>query len=173
MNNLKTTKKEVKVFLFILAFLGVVFLANYDKTKKEKQQIIQEQIRVQNSFIEKCPISISGYIWQNDKNSSISISIKNNSDYTVSAVNFIFQCYDVYGDEMTYSPYKATYKKYCIDSGKNKNIEYVIPKYTKSVKIYVYNVYYKNNYQKEWGTRDISLKEVYLYAPVTYVEYTR
>lgn len=170
---MKTTKKKVTVFLFILAFLCFSLLTNYNKTQKEKAQIIQEQIRVQNSFIEKCPISISGYIWQNGRSSSISISIKNNSAYVVSAVGFAFQCYDVFGEKLTASPYQATYREYCIDSGKNKKAEYIIPKYTKSVKIYVYNVYYKNNYQKEWGTRDITLNEVYLYTPVTYVEYTQ
>ena len=169
---MKKSKKKVKIFLFMLAFLSVAYLANYNKTKKEDQQIIQEQIRVQNAFIEKCPISISGYIWQNRRSSSISISIKNNSAYVVSAVSFIFQCYDVFGEKMTERPYKATYKKYCIDSGENKEGEYIIPNYTKSVRIYVYGVYYKNNYHREWGTRDISLKEVYMYAPVTYVEYT-
>lgn len=157
----------------MLAFLSVSCLANYNKAKKENQQIIQEQIRVQNSFIEKCPVSINGYIWQNGRGSNIFISIKNNSAYVISAVNFIFQCYDVYGKKMTERPYIATYKKYCIDSGENKNSEYILPNYTKSVKIYVYGVYYKNNYHKEWGTRDISLNEVYMYAPVTYVEYTQ
>lgn len=157
----------------MLAYLGLACGINCNKTQKEAQQVIQEQIKIQNCFIEKSPVAVSGYIWQNSKNSSIIINIKNNSDYVVSAVNFIFQCYDVYGEETTYSPYRTTYKKYCIDSEKNQKSEYIIPHYTKSVKIYVYSVYYKNNYHKEWGTRNISLDEVYMYAPVTYVEYTR
>lgn len=167
------SKKKGFFLLFFLIYLVTVCYTNYNKAQEEDQLVIQEQIRLQDFFTKKSPVSVSGYIWQHNKNSSITINIKNNSDYVISAVNFIIQCYDVYGEEMDYSPYRATYKKYCIDSGENQTSEYIIPNYTKTVKIYVYNVYYKNNYQKEWGTRNISLEEVYIYAPVTCVEYTR
>lgn len=143
------------------------------QNRKEIKQLVQEQMILQSCFMEKMPVSISGYIRQNNNNSSIDIYIRNNSEYVISAVKLVLQCYDVYGKEMWDTPFGISYKTYCIDSGKTQNVAYFIPHYTKFAKIYVYSVYYEKNYQKEWGTRDITLDEIYAYAPVIDVEYTR
>ena len=157
------------VVIFFISFL-CVFLGLCEDREKIKEKAMGKP-GVQTCFYGVTPVSISGYIRQEEKISILSIAIKNNTENTISAVKFYVVCYNVYGEKIEGAEWAYTYQSKCIEKGKSKTHEVGVPKYTKSVRVYTYSVYYKNNERVEWGTRKISTQDVKEYAPVTCIEY--
>lgn len=147
------------IFLIVNIFIGVIEKEN---SRQENQQNIV--------FLEM-PVHIGGYILQGSNISELHLSIKNNTQHTVSAVRFLVECYNVYGEKMPNCDKSCIYQTNCIESGKVRTALYGLPKNTKSIKLYIYSVYYKNNSYVEWGSRNLTKAQVKNYAPTLHIEY--
>lgn len=84
----------------------------------------------------------------------LTVSIKNNGKKDISAVKFYVVPYDVYGEEITgWTSQNNLYTDTTIKAGKSNTISYqFIEDSVKTVKLYVYSVYYADG--TEWGNKD-------------------
>lgn len=163
---MKIFKKILIVWSIIILIVCSLVIADFSgENQDEKIEKVGN-----TSFSYPVPIKINGYIFQNKQYSELHISLKNNTRYIISAVKFFVECYDVYGEDMGFDK-NYIYQKYCIEEGNYRTATCIIPRNTKSVKIYTYSVYYKNNYIREWGSRKIKKTALKTFVPYTHIEY--
>lgn len=160
--------KWLTIASIIFIFLCPIF---FPKTVEEERTPTVQTEKVAYDFA-NCPIKVTGRIIEDGENYILDLTFDNLGEHTISAIKCIFVCYNVYG-EQNGRPRSFTYQRYCIDAYGSRNAKYLISRYNKSVKLYAYSVYYKNNYKEEWGYRNISCNNVIDNAPVTYIEYLR
>ena len=84
----------------------------------------------------------------------LTISVKNTTEKEIAAVQFYAVPCNVYGEEITgWTSQNKLYTDTAIAPGKSTSIEYqFIEDSVKTVKLYVYSVYYADG--TEWGNRD-------------------
>ena len=152
-------KKMKKIFLWFLAcyislawFIGLL-------VRCQKEDI---------SFSTPPPVDINACI--DSHNSWLKISFTNNSPYTIAAIKFYFECFNVYGEYIKNSNCNCIYQRHSIQAGEVKECKYYISKSNvKSIKIYLYSVYFKNNCYPEWGYRELSPEQI-KYSPAIRIE---
>ena len=156
--------------LYILLIFSISFCVILNVLSKIYLQQDSNKEMTRTYAFADVPVSIGGNIQQQKKISQLLISIKNNKKYTISAVKFLVECYNVYGEYLQYADRKYIYQEYYIQGGESNKAVCDIPKSVKSVRIYVYSVYYKNNCYVEWGYRNLSAQEIKNFAPMVYIE---
>lgn len=161
---MKITKKQ---FLFWFAFLYfiVCIITRIDENHATK-------LKIDKAFSTSAPVNISGHISPERNHTKLCLRIENTAPYSISAVQFIIESYDVYGNQIHNWQKRYIYQTKCIESNKQRSSFCIIPYDTKLVKLYIYSVYYKNNCYAEWGNRDLTNEEIITYAPTVYLEYS-
>jgi hypothetical protein len=107
------------------------------------------------AFEGDCGISASGEMGSSAINyPELGISITNNTDKEITAIKFYAVPYDVYGDEIKgWTSQNNLYTDTAIPAGSSTTIYYqFIEDSVKTVKLYVYSVYYADG--TEWGNKD-------------------
>ena len=90
----------------------------------------------------------------------LTVSIANTTEKEISAIQFYAIPYDVYGDEITgWTSQKNLYTDKPIKAGASTKVDYqLIEESVKTVKLYVYSVYYADG--TEWGDKDAFESEI-------------
>ena len=96
----------------------------------------------------------------------LTISITNTTNKDISAIQFYAVPCDVYGDEITgWTSQNKLYTDTTIGTGKTTSISYdFIEDSVKTVKLYVYSVYFSDG--SEWGNKDASKSTILEYGAV-------
>ena len=84
----------------------------------------------------------------------LTVEITNNTNKTITAIQFYVVPYDVYGDEITgWTSQNKCYTDTAIAAGKSNSVQFqFIENSIKTVKLYVYSVYFEDG--SEWGDKD-------------------
>lgn len=100
----------------------------------------------------------------------LSVSITNTSDKNIAAIQFWAVPLNVYGEELdNWSSQKELYTDETIPAGESTKVSFqLIDDEVKSVKLYVYSVYYEDG--TEWGDRNADEKDIIAGAPVIEVK---
>ena len=101
----------------------------------------------------------------------LTIAITNVSDKDIAAIRFYSVPYDVYGDEIKgWTTQKELSTDTTIPSGESNTLTYqFIEDSVKSVKLYVYSVYFTDG--TEWGDKDATKSEILKYASLINVDF--
>ena len=96
----------------------------------------------------------------------LNITITNITDKEIAAIKFYAVPYDVYGDEIKgWTTQKELYTDTAIPAGKTTTITYsLIENSVKSVKLYVYSVYFEDG--TEWGDKNATSSKILDGAPM-------
>lgn len=156
--------KSVIIFIIVLSIFYIIGLSGTNNVPKGNNVIVEETEIT--CFSEISPIHIGANI---DKK-FMNVYFHNESNKNITAIQILFICYDVYGKKFT-PIYKYQYDKYIVKPNKTNSVSLSIPKGTKYVDIYLYDVYYKNGEIPEWGSRELKTSEVLEYAPKFHFEY--
>ncbi|MBQ7024025.1 MAG: hypothetical protein IJN29_10605 [Akkermansia sp.] len=115
-------------------------------------------------FAGDCGITASAHL-QSDRflnHPHLCISIRNISGKNIAAIQFYAVPYDVYGNDISSSIFsqKRLYTDKLIPAGKGKEITFgpFLDQEMKSVKLYVYSVYFEDG--TEWGDREATRSEI-------------
>jgi len=175
----KTKKSILKKWWFwviiAIVFISVVSSSGSNTAEDNTVENNEKQNNVEttnNVFSGDCGITASA-----DVGTSIigfpelTISIKNTSDKDIAAIRFYSVPYDVYGDEIKgWTTQKELYTDSTIPAGASDTITYqFIEDSVKSVKLYVYSVYFADG--TEWGDKDATKSEILKYASLIKVDH--
>ncbi len=123
---------------------------------------------VATSFNGSCGISASAHLRSDDfiNHPYLRISVKNISGKDIAAIQFYAVPYDVYGKDISSSIFsqKKLHTDDLIAAGSSEQLNYgpFLDQKMKSVKLYVYSVYYADG--SEWGDKDATRSEILKYG---------
>ena len=119
-------------------------------------------------FSGDCGISASAHLKSDEfiNHPHLCISVKNVSAKNIAAIQFYAVPYDVYGKDLSSSLFsqKKLHTDDLIPAGGSKKLNYgpFIDQQMKSVKLYVYSVYFDDG--SEWGDKDATRSEILKYG---------
>lgn len=119
-------------------------------------------------FSADCGISASAHLKSDEfiNHPHLCISVKNVSAKNIAAIQFYAVPYDVYGKDLSSSLFsqKRLHTDDLIPVGGSKKLNYgpFIDQQMKSVKLYVYSVYFDDG--SEWGDKDATRSEILKYG---------
>ncbi len=168
--NKKAVKKPMMIALIV--FVVIVVIGSIASTSESdgtenadnKEIITQEDKVVENSdnkFTGDCGITASAEMGTDIIGMpELSISITNVSEKDIAAVKFYAVPCDVYGDEIKgWTRQDKLYTDTTITAGASDSLTYsFIEESVKTVKLYVYSVYFKDG--TEWGNKDATTSEI-------------
>ena len=125
------------------------------------EAVVKEDVSEKDSFQGECGIKASAHMGKSMINyPELQISVANKTKKEISAIKFYAVPYDVYGDEFKgWTSQKYLYTNDPIAAGKSTTLTYqLIEDSVKTVKLYVYRVYYADG--TEWGDKDAFESEI-------------
>lgn len=163
----------------VLIFIGTVAGAggetgssNNDVSAGTSQEQTKSTVAaVASVFDGDCGIVASAEIGNNIINfPELSITVTNTSDKEIAAIQFYAVPYDVYGDEIKgWTTQSKLYTDEPISAGGTVTKSYqLIEQSVKTVKLYVYSVYFADG--TEWGDKDATTSKILKSAPTVEVE---
>ena len=93
----------------------------------------------------------------------LKLNISNVVQNPISSIKLLFVCKNVYGEEINL--YTANYDKNPIEKDCFISLSYKVNHKIRFVDVKVYDVYFKENTENEWGKRDLKTKDIKEYAP--------
>lgn len=180
-------KKPSKKIGCLVAFFGVVMFggivgnlaketeasANRTTTPSETQaQTTQTSVQkktpapvptpTHSRYDGDCGITATAHLQSNDfiNHPQLKIDVRNVSGKDIAAIQFYAEPYDVYGKKLSsIFTQERLYTDDLIPAGKGEELNYgpFMEQKMKSVKLYLYSVYYADG--TEWGNRDASKQE--------------
>lgn len=171
-------------FIGLGVFAGIVGGAKKDAEKKPtnsapptatpapidepQQQTAVPTAAPSNKFDGDCGISASAHLKSDAyiNHPHLCISVRNVSGQNIAAIQFLAIPYDVYGRDLSSSIFSQERLRTddLIPVGKSEELHYgpFLDQKMKSVKLYVYSVYFEDG--TEWGDKDASRSEILKYA---------
>ena len=162
---------SVVVGTFVTA-CGLIDTSNQDIKNDVKQNQANPTVSTNVSIFDgDCGVSASAEIGKNIINfPEITITVTNTTDKEIAAIQFYAVPYDVYGDEIKgWSAQNWLYTDTAIPAGDTTVLSFqLIEESVKSVKLYVYSVYFSDG--TEWGDKDATSSQILKEAPTIVVE---
>lgn len=129
--------------------------------------VTTETAQAPSKFDGDCGISASAHLSSDIINHpQLKINVRNTSGKAIRAIQFYSVPYDVYGEEIDSFMFtqKKLYTDDLIPSGKSKTLTFgpFLLSNIKSVKLYVYSVYYDDG--TEWGDKEAISSEILKFA---------
>lgn len=152
----------VAIFL-VIAIVGAISSINGSKQNNNNDEQATELNAPAAEFSAPCGIEASAHM-QSDafiNHPELTITVKNISQKDIAAIKFLAIPYDVYGEEIkSFATQERLQTDDIIRKGVQKQIHYgpFILANIKSVKLYVYSVYYTDG--THWGNKDASRSEI-------------
>lgn len=167
-------------FIGLGVFAGIIGGAKKDAEKqqnnsatstpidKPQQQTAVPTAAPTNKFDGDCGINASAHLKSDAyiNHPHLCISVRNVSGKNIAAIQFLAIPYDVYGRDLSSSIFSQERLRTddLIPAGKSKELNYgpFLDQGMKSVKLYVYSVYFDDG--TEWGDKDASRSEILKFA---------
>ena len=169
--DLQSQKKNkgcvIGIAFIIILFIGGIgsAISNAAKlTANEKTGTNNDTINTPASNFEKdCGIEASAHVKSNGfiNHPELTITVKNVSGKDIAAIQFLAVPYDVYGEEIkSFASQENLYTDDIIRAGAQKQIHYgpFLLSNIKSVKLYVYSIYYTDG--TYWGNKNASRSHI-------------
>lgn len=118
-------------------------------------------------FAGECGIEASAHMKSNDfiNHPELSINVRNVSGKDIAAIQFLAVPYDVYGEEIhSFATQERLHTDDLIRAGGHENMRFgpFLLSNIKSVKLYVYSVYYTDG--SSWGDKDATRSQILRHA---------
>lgn len=161
----------ILVVVIILAMAGAAG-GDDEETSENNETLSDNTVIAGNTIFEgDCGITGSATMGKSSINfPELSISITNTSDKNIAAIQFWAVPLNVYGEELdNWNSQKELYTDEMIPTGESTKVSFqLIDEEVKTVKLYVYSVYYEDG--TEWGDRNADEKDIIAGAPVIEVK---
>ena len=161
--------------LFALGIFGSIIgsaekAKSAGKNESAASEVHQEPVPapMPSRFSGDCGISATAHLKSDEfiNHPHLCISVKNVSAKNIAAIQFYAVPYDVYGKDLSSSLFsqKKLHTDDLIPAGGSENLNYgpFINQQMKSVKLYVYSVYFDDG--SEWGDKDATRSEILKYG---------
>lgn len=161
MRSLKV-KLLILFFFYAAAMISAIcysFFGQNDTNKTDKKESFDK-----SPFAEEFPMTVTSSIEEDSYHNIVYITLKNNTESVISAVQFLVTGKNVYGEVVEND---KRFSDRLIQSLQSVKLKVVVNRRIKFADIRVYSVYYYNNCRKEWGNRKTSCKDMIKYLPVT------
>lgn len=161
--------------LFALGILGSIIGGAENAKSSGNQTTAKAEVQqtpvpapMPSRFAGDCGISATAHLKSDEfiNHPHLSISVKNVSVKDIAAIQFYAVPYDVYGKDLSSSLFsqKKLHTDDLIPAGGSEKLNYgpFIDQQMKSVKLYVYSVYFADG--SEWGDKDATRSEILKYG---------
>ena len=132
--------------------------------------------KIAAAFAGDCGIKATAHMHSNEyiNHPELTINVANESGKNIAAIKFLAIPYDVYGEEIkSFATQKGLFTDDMIKAGASKKLSYgpFLLQNIKSVKLYVYSVYFTDG--SKWGDKDASERDAIRYGKQIDVTFER